>query len=139
MKSQARVSWMVLAVAMLATAVVVAQSFAADEKEADKPAAKEAAKKEKADPRGPLPVYYRDVIDGIQREKIYAIQESYAPKIKELQAQIKALEEKRNAEIEALLRPDQKERVAALMKEAKARQETKGDAKKEPKKEGDAK
>lgn len=139
MKSQARVSWMVLAVAMLATAVVVGQSFAADEKEADKPAAKEAGKKEKADPRGPLPVYYRDVIDGIQREKIYAIQESYAPKIKELQAQIKALEEKRNAEIEALLRPDQKERVAALMKEAKARQETKGDAKKEPKKEGDAK
>lgn len=80
-------------------------------------------KKERADPRGPLPAYYRDVVDGLQREQVYKIQESYRPKLAELEAQMKELTEKRDGEIEALLRPEQKERVKKLMADAKAKRE----------------
>ncbi len=140
MNVRARVGWIVTVAAMLATAGFVAQSIAADEKkEGDKPAAKEGAKKEKADPRGPLPTYYRDVVDGIQREKMYNVHQSYEAKIKEAQAAVKALLEKRDAELEALLRPDQLERVQQLKKEAKTKQLAKGDGKEQPKKDGAAK
>jgi hypothetical protein len=89
---------------------IAAVAHAADEKPKEK--------KERAEMRGPLPTFYRDVIDGIQRDKMYKIHESYEPQINELKKQVKALEDKRDAELEALLRPDQKERVKELMAEA---------------------
>jgi hypothetical protein len=100
----------VLAVLMIGGVSIVAVGHAADEK------AKE--KKERAEMRGPLPTFYRDVIDGIQKDKMYKIHESYEPQIDELKKQVKALEDKRDAELEALLRPDQKERVKELMAQA---------------------
>ena len=127
-------------VAMLVLSQSLSGSASAQDKEGAKPAAKEGAEKEKADFKGTLPAYYRDVIDGLQREKMYAVQASYEAKIKEAQAALKALQDKRDAEIEALLRPDQLERVQQLKKEARAKQAPKGDAPKEqPKKEGAAK
>ena len=100
----------VLAVLMIGGVSIVPVGHAADEK------AKE--KKERAEMRGPLPTFYRDVIDGIQRDKMYKVHESYEPQINELKKQVKALEDKRDAELEALLRPDQKERVKELMAQA---------------------
>jgi hypothetical protein len=51
------------------------------------------AAKQKAKPRGRLPAYYSDVIDGEQRTKIYAIQDKYDPQFEALRAQMKALGE----------------------------------------------
>lgn len=86
----------------------------------DAPAAGNAqAVKEKAKPKGRMPNYYTKVVDGIQREKIYQIQQNYAPQIAQLKAQLKALDEKQDAEISALLTPEQRQRVAVLKAESK--------------------
>lgn len=78
------------------------------------PAAKETNKA-----KGRLPSYYSKVVDGQQREKIYAIQKTYGPQIAQLQAQLKELTQKRDAEVNALLTPEQRERFAALRAEAR--------------------
>jgi hypothetical protein len=86
------------------------------------------AKKERAEMRGPLPLYYRSVVDGIQKEQMYKICDTYEPKLDELRKQMKALEDKRDAEMEALLRPDQKEKVKQLSEEAKQKRAKKDNA-----------
>ncbi len=88
--------------------------------DAAKPAAGAPAKA-RAKPRGRLPAFYARVVSGDQREKIYAIQQSYEPKIADLQAQLKALTDKRDAEIEAVLTADQKTKVQQLATDAKAK------------------
>lgn len=75
--------------------------------------------KQKAKPKGRLPSYYSKVVDGIQRDKIYDVQKKYGPQIEQLQAQLKELTEKRDAEVAALLTPEQRERLATLQAEAK--------------------
>jgi hypothetical protein len=89
---------------------------AADEKPAEKKEAKERAKA-----RGVLPDYYAGVVDGTQRDKIYEIQKSYATKLDELKAQMKDLTDKRDAEIKALLTPEQKAKVEKAEAEGKAK------------------
>jgi hypothetical protein len=73
--------------------------------------------KQRAEPRGPLPDYYDQVIDGLQRDKIYAIQKQHEAEIKALEDQLAALKKKINAEIDSLLRPDQLKRLEELRKE----------------------
>lgn len=85
-----------------------------------KPAAGAPAKA-RAKPRGRLPAYYARVVSGEQREKIYAIQQSYEAKIADLQAQLKALTDKRDAEVAAVLTADQKAKVDQLASDAKAK------------------
>lgn len=87
----------------------------ADQGDAAKPAATRRA------PRGRLPNYYRQVVTPTQREKIYTLQASYAEKIEVLEKQIAELEAKRDAEVEALLTPEQREKVKALAEEARKR------------------
>ncbi|HJT35643.1 MAG TPA: hypothetical protein VJ783_26685 [Pirellulales bacterium] len=87
--------------------------------------------KARAKPRGRLPAYYARVVSGEQRDKIYAIQQSYEAKIADLQAQLKALTDKRDAEVAAVLTADQKSKVDQLAADAKAKRATrsgKGDA-----------
>ena len=84
----------------------------AQEKAAVEAPAKAGAKKERAAPRGRLPAYYADVVTEEQREKIYTVQRKYADQLKKLQEQIEALEGQRDAEIEAVLTPEQKAKVA---------------------------
>ena len=62
-------------------------------------------------PRGRLPAYWNDVVEPEQKEQLYAIQKKYAAQIDELEAQMVALEAKREAEMTALLTPDQKEKL----------------------------
>jgi Spy/CpxP family protein refolding chaperone len=69
--------------------------------------------------KGRLPNYYRTVVTDEQRQKIYAIQKQYAPEIRKLREQLKTLTDQRNAKIEALLTPEQREQVAALKNAAK--------------------
>ncbi|HEX7449569.1 MAG TPA: hypothetical protein VF306_18575 [Pirellulales bacterium] len=85
-----------------------------------KPAAGAPAKV-RAKARGRLPAYYARVVSGDQRDKIYAIQQSYEPKIADLQAQLKALTDKRDAEIATVLTADQKAKVDQLAADAKAK------------------
>lgn len=96
----------------------------ADAKAADSADAKTA--KPRAKPRGRLPAYYNKVIDGQQREKIYAIQQQYEPKISALKAELQALQDKMNAEVEGVLTPAQLEIVKKAAEEAKEKRKAAG-------------
>ena len=86
-----------------------------------------AAEKEKAapakvvkKPRGRLPQYYGQVgISSKQRQEIYDVQAVYKKQIDELQKQIDALKEKQNAEVVAVLTPEQKKKLDELLAAAK--------------------
>jgi hypothetical protein len=98
----------------------------ADTKAADSSAPKDA--KPRAKPRGRLPAYYNKVVDGQQREKIYAIQQQYEPKINALKAELQALQDKMNAEVEGVLTPAQLEIVKKANDEAKQKRQAAGAA-----------
>ena len=90
---------------------------------ADAPAkeSKEKESKEKGKSRGRLPPFYNKIVDKEQREAIYKIQEKHAAQIEELEKQLQAAEDKRDAEIAAVLTAEQREKVAALVAESKAK------------------
>jgi len=75
--------------------------------------------------RGRLPNYYSQVVDQQQREKIYAIQREYKPKIDALKAQLAALTKERDDEVSEVLTPQQREKIEQLREEAKAKREAK--------------
>lgn len=81
----------------------------------------EEAKPKKREFRGRLPAYYGRVVDGKQREQIYAIQREYAPKIDALKAQLAALTAERDEKVAAVLTPEQVQTVEKLKAEAKAK------------------
>ena len=84
------------------------------------PAATKAAR---AKPRGRLPSYYGDVVNQEQRDKIYAIQLKYESQLAALREQLKALVDKRDAEVAGVLTPEQVEQVKRIAAEAKAARE----------------
>ncbi len=114
---------MLIALALLVASPAAAQT--ADE--ADAPVAK---KTERAKPRGRLPNYYRTVVDRQQRAKIYAIQAQYSGQLEDLLEQIEQLKAKQNAEIEAVLTPEQRAEIAKIAQEAAAARKKAADAKK---------
>lgn len=79
-----------------------------------------ASKSPRAKSRGRLPAYYGDVITKEQRDKIYSIQASYEEQLAALREQLKALVAKRDAEVEAVLTPEQREQVKKIAEEARA-------------------
>ena len=88
--------------------------------DAEKPAAAAAAKK----PRGRLPAYYAQIgLSNTQRDKIYGVQATYGTEIESLQKQIAVIEEKRDAEVVAVLTPEQKKTLEDLVAAAKKRSE----------------
>jgi hypothetical protein len=95
-------------------------------KPGEKPAA--AAEKKKSVKR--LPVFYADLVDGTQREKIYALQEKYDAQIAPLAEQIKDLQAKRDAEIESVLNAEQKAKLEKARADAKAKAAERAAAKK---------
>ena len=90
--------------------------------EAKAPAAKKTSKR--------LPNFYGDLVDGTQKEKIYAIQDQYTPQIDALTAQIKALQQKRDAEFEGVLTAEQKVKLEKTRADAKAKAQERAAAKK---------
>ena len=78
--------------------------------------------------RGRLPAYYGTVVDDRQRQQIYGIQKHYFAQIEDLKAQLEALTKKRDAEVSAVLSPQQQAEVKRLQAAAKAKR----DAKKKP-------
>lgn len=90
----------------------------------DPPAAKEMKEKdakEKGKPRGRLPPFFSKVVDKEQRAAIYKIQDQYSPQLDELTKQLDAIEDKRDAEIAAVLTDEQRQKLATLIAEAKAK------------------
>jgi hypothetical protein len=86
-------------------------------------AAQEKQAKAKGKPR--LPTHYAKVVDPEQREKIIGIREEFAAKKEELQKQLDAINAEEMTAIEAVLTPEQKQKLAALQAEAKASREKK--------------
>ena len=91
------------------------------ESPAETPVPEEA--KPKKEFRGRLPFYYNRVVDKKQRDKIYAIQREYAPKIDALKAQLETLMTDRDKEVEAVLTPEQLKTVEKLRAAAKAKRD----------------
>jgi len=73
-------------------------------------------------------MYYAKVVDEKQRQKIYDIQRKYHPQIADLQKQLEKLIAQRDAEIEAVLTPQQKAEIEKLRQEASQRRKEKSDA-----------
>lgn len=114
----------------LAAAIGLAQQAAKPPKGANSAgdATAAAPAKTRAKPRGRLPTYYGKVVDPTQKEKIYKIQQSYEPKIADLNAQLQALRDKRDAEIDAVLTADQRQKVAQYRADAKKQRAAKAGA-----------
>ena len=65
-----------------------------------------------------LPNFYGEVVNEKQKAEIYEIQASYFQLIESLKLRVQKLEEERNAQIEAVLTPDQKAHVDSKAKAA---------------------
>lgn len=87
-----------------------------------------------------LPAHFGRIVDDAQRRKVYAIQAKYDPRIDELEAEIKTLMEKRNAEYWRVLTPAQQKQYDNLagkenaLKTAAARVEAKSKTEPAPEK-----
>lgn len=66
-------------------------------------------------------MYYGRVVTEEQRQKIYAIQRDYYPRIAALRKQLEDLLAEQNAKIEAVLSPQQKAELDKIKAEAAAR------------------
>lgn len=104
---------------MLVSLSGIGQSLEGADKKAEDKAAEKTA--DKARPKHRLPPHYSKVVDKTQREKIYSIQDKYAPELDELNAKIKAVLAKRDAEIEQVLTPEQKAKVHELAAQNKSK------------------
>lgn len=89
------------------------------------------AQKDKAEAKKPsarLPNYFRSLgLSEKQRESILDTIVDYNAQIDELEDQISALREKRDAEVHSILTPEQKEKLAELQMDAKKRRAEKAD------------
>ena len=83
---------------------------------ADKPRERKAKTK--------LPALYEQVINDKQRAQIASIDEKHEPGLTKLRSALKDAQQKRNAEITALLTPEQEKKVAELRAEAKAKRKS---------------
>jgi hypothetical protein len=96
-----------LASAALLCSVALQAARGAD---GDGGAAAKSDKKEKAAVNR-LPRYYAKVVDKQQREKIYAIQREYRPKLAAARKAVETLLKEQNDKIFAVLTPDQQKQV----------------------------
>jgi hypothetical protein len=102
----------------------VSKKSTPEKRTAEKLVAKDAMPAEAEKTKGRLPEHYAAVIDDKQREEIYGIQATYAPQIEKLQAQLNAVLGKRNAEIRAVLTPEQQIKVDELTAAEKKKDNT---------------
>lgn len=96
------------------------QPRAEGEKSAPAAEARPTAARTPAAPRGRLPALYARVVTPSQREQIYAIQQKYAEDVKRLEAELAAVRQKMQQEVEGVLSPEQQEELKKLQGEAQA-------------------
>jgi hypothetical protein len=123
-------------VALVASVAMLAGPALAQEKAAAKGDAKAAARGDEKAPgqkaRKPsvrMPMYYGEVIDSAQREKIKAILVEFSPKINTLKAQLEALIKERDETVAAVLTPEQAKKVEQLKAAAQAKRKAGKEAK----------
>lgn len=78
-----------------------------------------------------LPNYFSTVVTDEQKAAIYEIQDEYAPKIHEYRDKLAAALKERNAKINALLTPEQQEKIEQMKEATKARRKAAKKAKAE--------
>lgn len=88
-------------------------------------AQEKSAKNKKGDDDRRLPPHYAKVVNPEQREKIYGILESYAPKLEELEAKLAALKAESDAAMRAVLSADQQKKLDGHIAAAKAKRASK--------------
>jgi hypothetical protein len=76
-----------------------------------------------------LPAYFSAVVTEEQRQKIYAIQKDYEGRIDPLRRQLESLVKERDQKVNAVLTPEQRQKIESL-KAAKKPKPPKNDAKK---------
>lgn len=86
----------------------------------DKPAAAKGRGAKAGQLKGRLPPYFSAVVTPELREKIYAIQAEYDPKISQLRKELEALTKARDEKIYALLTPEQKKKIEDLKAAARS-------------------
>ena len=87
---------------------------------------------------GRLPPYYKEIVTAEQKDQIYKIQTEYKAKIDAAIAQYHALTKEQATKIEALLTPEQKQKLDQLKSAPKPKRSAKAAANK-PKPDADAK
>lgn len=102
-----------LVLALSALLVSSGTAAAQETPNATPPAAK--AERKKADKvTGRLPAYYKGVVNDEQRQQIYKIMAECAPRLADLHAQLRKATKEQDDKIEALLTPEQKQKIAEL-------------------------
>ena len=86
--------------------------------------AEKAAGKKAKKATGRLPMYYREVVDKSQRKTILAITEEFNAKIDALKAQVEALTKERDAQVAAVLTPEQTKKIEERKAAAQAKRES---------------
>jgi hypothetical protein len=115
-----------LSLALAMVGVLSSLALAADPPAASKAATKPASKPAAAAATAPaakarLPKYYGRVADATQKEKLVAIAQQHSAAIAQKRAELKALTDKRDAELDAVLTADQRQQIAKLKEDAKAK------------------
>lgn len=75
--------------------------------------------------KGRLPAYYADIVTEEQRTKIYEIQAKYSKELESLSEQIAAVTKKQREEMEAVLSPEQKDKLKKSEDDAVAKRKKK--------------
>lgn len=117
MKSMSKKLLVALLVVGGAYGVVAAPALLAQKAETKADAKAPETKK----PVNRLPIHFGNLVDGTQKEKIYSIQNQYTPQIEALAEQIKALQAKRDSEVESVLTPEQKAKLEKARADYKAK------------------
>ena len=125
--------WQVLSVAtalvlsgVLSLNLAMAQPKPAAKAAKPEPAATEAAAPEKkarakANPKGRLPAYYKEIVDEKQKTKIYEIQADFNARMEALEGQLAKLAADRDSAVEGVLTPEQKDKLKKAKDEAAAK------------------
>jgi hypothetical protein len=113
---------MLVVIPLLAVLLAAAAPAQEPAKQPDDPA--KTTKVERKKPRGRLPTYFGKVVDSSQREEIYEIQSRYAEQIEKLQQELKELLKERDAEVDAVLSPEQMAEVVKLRREREAQRKS---------------
>ena len=105
-------SWKLLSICMaIALSAALSANLAVAQPKSKAKASTEASADAPAKVKGRLPAYYKDIVDAKQKEKIYTLQADYNGKIDALEEQIKKLTADRDAAVEGVLSPEQKEKL----------------------------
>lgn len=75
-----------------------------------------------------LPAYYNDLVTPGQRARIYQIQDEYETQIEQLKQQLREVVSQRDAEVEAVLEPEQRELLTEVKEQSRRLREARAKA-----------